>query len=73
MSANGRSSDGRQCAKPGCDVVVPHGMLACRPHWYALPVDLRRTINATYRALLAGKASTDYRAALVEATEEWQR
>jgi hypothetical protein len=57
-----------QCAAPGCRVKVRAEMLACRDHWFALPSDLRVTINAAYRA----KDKVSYRLAIVEAIQEWR-
>jgi hypothetical protein len=37
------------CHHPHCDRPVPPKMLACRPHWFALPKPLRDNIWATYR------------------------
>ncbi len=37
------------CHWPGCTEQVPPAKWGCRPHWYALPEDIRRRIWATYR------------------------
>lgn len=37
------------CHWPGCDKQVPPARWGCRAHWYALPVELRNRIWATYR------------------------
>ena len=37
------------CHAPGCRTAVPPKMFACRPHWFALPRQLRDAIWATYR------------------------
>lgn len=34
---------------PGCLAQVSPRMLACKPHWYELPAELRREVNASYR------------------------
>ena len=34
------------CACDFCDVVVPFGHLMCRPHWFAVPWDMREAIKA---------------------------
>ena len=38
-----------RCPAPGCNLLVPNRLLACSPHWGALPVDVRRAILAAYR------------------------
>lgn len=37
------------CHWPGCNRQVPPALWGCRPHWYALPADLRARIWRTYR------------------------
>jgi hypothetical protein len=37
------------CHWPGCERQVPPAMWGCRPHWYALPADLRNRIWLTYQ------------------------
>jgi hypothetical protein len=37
------------CHWPGCGKAVPPAMWGCKPHWFALPKDLRARIWATYR------------------------
>jgi len=37
------------CHWPGCERQVPPAMWGCRPHWYALPQELRDRIWGTYR------------------------
>lgn len=36
------------CPGIDCDEEVPLGMLGCRHHWFMLPVQLRREINAAW-------------------------
>jgi len=36
------------CHWPGCPVEVPPAMWGCKPHWFRLPLQLRRAIRATY-------------------------
>ena len=36
------------CAARGCTVIVAGHLLMCRPHWYAVPAQLRYQVNATY-------------------------
>jgi len=38
-----------KCPMPGCNVQVAYTQLACKPHWYWLPLPLRRAITETYR------------------------
>lgn len=42
-------SDMHQCPKDGCEVTLPRHILACRPHWYAIPAELRAEVNRTWR------------------------
>lgn len=36
---------------PGCDRTdIPRALLACRPCWWRLPLDLRNRINAAHQA-----------------------
>jgi hypothetical protein len=37
------------CHWPGCTAQVPPAKWGCRPHWYALPVEIRRAIWNSYR------------------------
>lgn len=37
------------CHHPTCERPVPPEMLACKPHWFMLPDELRRQIWRTYR------------------------
>lgn len=37
------------CHWPGCAKQVPPALWGCRPHWYALPAELRMRIWRTYR------------------------
>lgn len=37
------------CHWPGCTKQVPPALWGCRPHWYALPKELRAKIWRTYR------------------------
>jgi hypothetical protein len=60
------------CHWPGCERQVPPAVWGCRPHWYALPEDLR---NAIWRAYAPGQEvkgtpSADYIAA-ARAVQEW--
>jgi hypothetical protein len=42
--------DGRHaCPKIGCDKRLFMPTLACSQHWYAIPEELRRRINRTWR------------------------
>lgn len=38
-----------ECPAPGCTAMVAQSQFACRPHWYALPKDIRDRIWAGYR------------------------
>lgn len=37
------------CPKPGCHEQVSFEQLACPKHWFSLPPNLRRQINAAWR------------------------
>lgn len=37
------------CHWPGCEQQIPPAMWGCRPHWYALPAELRAKIWRAYR------------------------
>lgn len=41
---------GRTCRVKGCDRVHPWRMFCCKPHWYALPQEMRDEIWRRYRA-----------------------
>ncbi len=38
----------KACDAPGCCEKIRRGMLLCRPHWFALPRELRHAISATW-------------------------
>lgn len=62
------------CPAPTCTKRVPDHQLACRVHWYALPRSTRNAIWAAYEpGQNAATMSSDYRAALDEATRHWSR
>lgn len=62
------------CHWPGCTRQVPPAVWGCRPHWYALPAELRSRIWSTF---VPGqeRAGTPTRAyvAAAEAVQEWIR
>ena len=37
------------CHHPSCEMPVPPRLLACPPHWYQLPRQIRAEIWRTYR------------------------
>jgi len=37
------------CHWPGCEKQVPPAKWGCGPHWFKLPVGLRRSIWSSYR------------------------
>lgn len=39
-----------ECPAVGCEARVTRAMLACRPHWFALPAQLRTDIWAAHRS-----------------------
>lgn len=38
------------CPAPGCNVQVPQSQLACRPHWYSIPPEIRSRVWSGYRS-----------------------
>lgn len=64
-----RTKEGAQlmhkCPVKTCDVQVPSEMVACRPHWYMLPLEFRNAIWGAYRTRRAhpGKHLAALRAA----------
>jgi hypothetical protein len=44
-----KQTRGHGCHWPGCAKQVPPAIWGCRPHWYALPGELRARIWRTYR------------------------
>ena len=39
---------GHKCHWPGCNKEVPPAMWGCKPHWFALPKQLRDKVWAAY-------------------------
>ncbi len=39
------------CPVPGCTEKLRSGYLMCKPHWCAVPLQLRRAVHATWRAV----------------------
>ena len=52
--------------------MVPAHMLACRPHWYQLPADLRSAIWNAWRSGM-GAGSPEHNAAIADAMEFYRR
>ncbi len=50
-----------KCAVPGCPAGVPATMLMCRSHWAMVPKPVQKKVWATWKALLAGDGSKEYR------------
>lgn len=44
-----RQDRNHECHWPGCGKQVPPAMWGCRPHWFALPKELRDKIWNAYR------------------------
>ena len=42
--------DKHKCPAPGCEVMCPRSILACRPHWFSIPSDIRARVNRTWRS-----------------------
>ncbi len=47
------------CAIPNCDEEVATGQLMCRPHWFAVPRDIRHDVTRTWRHVKNGTNKTD--------------
>lgn len=62
------------CHWPGCALAVPPSLWGCRPHWYALPKEIRARIWAAYRPgqEITKTPSRAYIAAAQEA-QDWIR
>lgn len=54
--------DSHKCPKMGCEVRVPHRMLACRAHWYEIPKPYRDAVWRAYNG--AGMGSPEHGAAI---------
>lgn len=39
-----------ECPAPNCNVTMGDDKLACSPHWFQLPHQLRQKINTEYRS-----------------------
>lgn len=55
------------CHYPGCGLIVPEKMWACRVHWYPLPAELRNLIWDTYD----GVDTEEYRVAVAKCVAYW--
>lgn len=60
------------CHWPGCNKAIPPRLWGCKPHWFALPADLRKGIWATYRPgqEIDKRPSPEYLAA-ARAVQDW--
>lgn len=67
VKSQGRTRD-HHCHWPGCAKQVPPAMWGCKPHWFALPLELRNKIWAAYvpGQEINGTPSRDYVAAAKE-------
>lgn len=65
--------DEHTCHHPTCDRRVPPKMLACRPHWYELPPQLRAAIWHHYRPgqEVDKRPSEAYLAVMLECVQVW--
>lgn len=52
---------------PGCPVVTPASKFGCSKHWYMVPVSIRRMVNRTWCARLAGDPVEPHEAAKAKA------
>ena len=37
-----------KCPHPNCDVQLPTHIFACKPHWFAIPKNLRNALNRAW-------------------------
>lgn len=44
------TADLHACPAKGCPMLLPFELMTCKRHWYSLPPDLRRRVNASWRA-----------------------
>jgi hypothetical protein len=44
-----RQAGDHKCHWPGCTKTVPPALWGCRPHWFALPKELRDKVWQAYR------------------------
>lgn len=58
-------ADDHECPAPGCTRRVPRNKLACAPHWYQLPEELRAKVWRTYRQ--HGMGSAEHTDAMLDA------
>ena len=57
-----------RCPGPRCKTRVPYHMLACRPHWYAVPKPLRDAVwHAVRNDGIGSAAHTEAIGAAIEA------
>jgi hypothetical protein len=66
-----RPAGNHTCHWPGCDVPVPPAMWGCKPHWFALPLDLRMQLWRSYRP--GQEITKDPSPAYIEAALEVQQ
>lgn len=71
VKAQGQTRE-HHCHWPGCTRQVPPAVWGCKPHWYALPRELRDWIWRTYKPgqEVRGTPSTSYLAA-ARAAQDW--
>lgn len=69
-----KRESGHRCHKRTCDRFVPASMLACKPHWYELPQELRTEIWRTYRKgqEVDKRPSAEYLEAARRCQEFWE-
>ena len=56
------------CPAPGCTEQVKRSMLACKPHWFMVPRELRRELKRTYQL---GNAGRDEHMDAIIAITDW--
>lgn len=39
-----------ECPVPGCRLMIARRLLMCRAHWFGVPTELRRALNAAWES-----------------------
>lgn len=58
-----------KCPKDNCGIDMPDHLLACRPHWYSIPMHIRNDVNRTWKQLT--KASQTGQSSIEGAQREY--
>jgi len=62
------------CHHPNCNVSVPPKMLACRAHWFQLPLDIRNRVWEVYvpGQEITKTPSPEYLEVIAQVQEYWR-